>query len=95
MDGEVSIKKQIDDEVDQKTILTFIQTQMKYVKVFAGNDAHILANCQSQRFTDTTISNVGNSGGYLLPLWKTLCNDIKNAGKNRKFKKKDKNEQSH
>ena len=29
----------------------------------------------------------GNTGGYLLPYWKNICNDKKNNGKIQNFKK--------
>ena len=33
------------------------------------------------QLTDITVINVGNSGGYLLPYWKIVCNDKNNSGK--------------
>ena len=33
----------------------------------------------------------GNTGGYLLPYWKIICNDKKNNGKKQKIYKINKN----
>ena len=43
-----------------------------------------ISQTMSQRFTDATINNVGNSGGYRLPSWKLICNDKKMLEKNTK-----------
>ena len=41
-DNEVSPKKYRDDQLDKNTILRFDQTLQNYLKVFVGNDTHIL-----------------------------------------------------
>ena len=69
MDEEVSNKKYFDDELDHNTIPTFLQTLQNYLKACSGKNVHNLAKDDSQIFTDTNFINVGNSGGYLLPLW--------------------------
>ena len=35
--------------------------------------------------TDTTVMKTGNTGGYLLPYWKFVCNDKNNSGKKQNF----------
>ena len=35
--------------------------------------------------TDTTIIKAGNTGNYLLPYWKIVCNDKNNSGKLQNF----------
>ena len=37
--------------------------------------------------TDTTVKKAGNTGGYLLPYWKILCNDKNNSVKISNFNK--------
>ena len=86
MDEEVS-KKIFDDELDHKTVPTFLQTLQNCLKVCAGKNADNLAKDDSQKITYTTFINVGNSSGYLLPLWKNLCRDKNFAVKNTHFKK--------
>ena len=85
MGEEISNKKYLDDELDHTTISTFVQTLQNYLKFCNGNNAYNLANYESQRITDTTIFNVGTFDGDLLHLWKILCNDKNNAGRDTKF----------
>ena len=46
-----------------------------------GNDTYNLTKYNKNKLTDTTVIKAGNTGGYLLPNWKILCNDKNNSGK--------------
>ena len=80
-DNHVSNKKYIDDELDKNTLVRFNQTLETYLKVSVGNDIYNLTKCNKIQLTDITVIKVGNSGGYLLPYWKIVCNDKNNSGK--------------
>ena len=80
-DNHVSNKNYIDDELDKKTILRFIQTLQNYLKVSVGNDKYNLTRYDKIQLTDTTIIKIGNSGDSLLPYWKIVCYDKNNNGK--------------
>ena len=68
-DNELSTKKDIDDELDENTILRFNQTLQNYLKVSVGNDMYNLTKYHKIQITDTTIIKYPNSGGYLLQQW--------------------------
>ena len=40
-----------------------------------------MTNYNKNQLTDITTIKAGNTGGYLLPYWKNLCNDRNNNGK--------------
>ena len=81
LDNELSNKKYIDDELDKNRIVRFNQTLENYLKVSVGRDIYNLTKYNKILLTDTTIIKTGNSGCYLLPSWRILCNDINNNGK--------------
>ena len=78
---EVANKKYIDDEQDKNTVLRFNQTLQNHLKISVGNNTYNLTKCDKIQLTDITTMKVGNTGGYLLPYWKIICND---KNKNRK-----------
>ena len=80
-DDEVSNKKYVDDELDKNTILRFNQTRQNYLKVSVGNDLYNHTKNDKIQLTDTTTMKDGNTGGYLLPYWKIICNDKNNDGR--------------
>ena len=84
-DNHVTNKKYIDDELDKNTILRFNQTLENYLKVSVGNDTYNLTIYDKIHLTDTTVMKSGNTGGYLLPYWKIICNDKNNNGKIQNF----------
>ena len=84
-DNEVSNKKYIDDQLDKNIILRFNQTLQNYLKVSVGNDTYNLTKYNKTQLTDTTIMKHRNSGGYLLPYRKIICNDKNNNGKIQNF----------
>ena len=84
-DNHVSNKKYIDDELDKKTILRFNQTLQNYLKVSVGNYTYNLTKYNKIQLTDTAVMKSGNTGGYLLPYWKIICNDKNNKGKIQNF----------
>ena len=86
-DNEVSNKKYVDDELDKNTNLRFNQSLQNYLKVSVGSDIYNLTNYNKIQLTDTTVMTAGNTGGYLLPYWKIICNDINTKGKIQNFKK--------
>ena len=73
--NEVSNKKYIDDELDKNTIVRFNQTQQNYLRVSVGSDIYNLTKFNKIQLTDTTVMKSGNTGGYLSPYWKIICND--------------------
>ena len=80
-DNHVSNKKNIDNEVDKNTIVRFNQTLQNYLKVSVGNDIYNLTKYNKIQLTDTTAMKAGNTGAYLLPYWKIICNDKKTMEK--------------
>ena len=84
-DNHVSNKKYIDDELDKNTIIRFNQTLENYLKVSVGNDTYNLTKYDKIQLTDITTIKNGNTGGYLLPYWKIICNDKNNNGKIHNF----------
>ena len=84
-DNHVSNKKYIDDELDKNTIVRFNQTLQNYLKVSVGNDIYNLTKYKKIQLTDTTVMKSGNTGGYLLPYLKIICNDKNNNGKIQNF----------
>ena len=84
-DNYVSNKKYIDDELDKNTIVRFNQTLQKYLKVSVRKDIYNLNKNDKIQLTDITTMKAGNTGGYLLPYWKNVCNDKNNNGKIRNF----------
>ena len=87
LDDEVSNKKYIDDQLDKNTIVRFYQTLENYLKVSVGNDTNNLTKYDKIQLTNITTMKSGNSGGYLLPYWKIICNDKINNGKIQNFLK--------
>ena len=85
LDTEVPNKKYIDDELNKNTIVRFNQTLSNYLKVSVGSDTYNLTKYDKIQITDTTIIKAGNTGGYLLPYWKIICNDKNNNGKIQNF----------
>ena len=85
--NHVSNKKYIDDELDKNSILRFNQTLQNYPKISVGNDKYNLTKYDKIQLTDTTVMKAGNTGGYLLPYWKIICNDEKINGKIQNFTK--------
>ena len=80
-DNEITNKKYVDDELDKNTILRFNQTLQKYLKISVGNDTYNLTKYNKIQLTDVTVMKAGNTGGYLLPYWKIICNDKNDSGK--------------
>ena len=89
-DNHVSNKKYIDDELDKNTILRFSQTLQNYLKVSVGNDIYNFTKYDKIQLTDITTMKAGNTGGFLLPYWKIICNDKNNNGKIQHFVKSSK-----
>ena len=80
-------KNYLKDELDKNTIHRFNQTLENYLKNSVGNDTYNLTKYNKIQLTDTTIMKAGNTGGYLLPYWKILCNDKNNSAKIQNFLK--------
>ena len=76
---ELGNKKHIDDSTEKDTILRFNQTLENYLKVSVGKVTYNLTKHDKLQFTDTTFIRNSNTGGYVSPLWKNICND-KNGG---------------
>ena len=55
-----------------------------------GIDTNNLAKVKKIQLTDTTIMKAGNTGGYLLPYWKLICNDKNNRVKSKILKNQQK-----
>ena len=84
-DNHVSNKKYIDDELDKNTIVRFNQTLQNYLKVSVGKDIYNFTKYDKIQLTDITTLKAGNTGGYILPYWKIICNDRNNIGKIQNF----------
>ena len=84
-DNELSNENYIGDELDKNSIVRFNQTLQNYLKVSVGNDTYKLTKYNKIQLTDTTTMKAGNTGGYLLPYWKIICNDKNNNGKIQNF----------
>ena len=94
-DNHVNNKKYIDDQLDRNTIVRFIQILQHYLKISVGNDTYKLTKYDKKHLTDITTMKYGNTGGYLLPYWKDICDDKNNNGKIRNFRKVNKNKKSN
>ena len=84
-DNEVSNKKNVNDESDKNTMVRFNQTLENYLRVSVGSDIYNLTKYKKIQLSDITVMKAGNTGGYLLPYWKIICNDKINNGKIRNF----------
>ena len=84
-DNHVSNKKYIDDELDKNTIVRFNQTLQNYLRVSVGSDKYNLTKNNKIQLTDITTMKSGNTGAYLLPFWKIICNDKNGNGKIQNF----------
>ena len=71
-DKELVIKKYVDDTNEKDTLLRFNQTLQNYLKVSVGSDVYNLTKKDKKQLTDITTTQNGNSGGYLLPSWRTF-----------------------
>ena len=80
-DNELSNKKYVENELDKNTIVRFNQTLQNYLKISVRNDIYSLTKYDKIPITDTSIIKAPNTGGYLLPYWKIICNDVNNNGK--------------
>ena len=84
-DNELSLKKYIDNELDENTILGFNQTIQNYLKVSVGNDVYNRTKYDKIQFIDTSEIKFPNTGANLLQKRKTKCNDRNNNGNIHKF----------
>ena len=84
-DNQVSNKKYVDDQLDNNTIVIFIQTLENYLKVSVGNDTYNLTKYDKLQITDTTEIKYPNTGGYLLQNWNIKCKGKNNNGKIQNF----------
>ena len=89
-DNEVSNKKYVDDQLDKNTIVRFNQTLQNYLKVSIGSDIYHLTRYNKKLLTNEIILKYPNSGSYLLPLWRIVCNDRNKNGKQNNFVKSSK-----
>ena len=74
-DNKVANKKFVDDSVGDGSVLRFNQTLENKLKISVGNDTYNLTKDDKNQIIDTTFIKSGDSGGYLLPYWKIICND--------------------
>ena len=84
-DDHVTNKKYVDDQLDKNTIVRFIQTLQNYLKVSVGSDIYHLTKYNKIQLTNETVLKAPNSGSYLLPLWRIVCNDRNKNGKQNNF----------
>ena len=84
-DNELAIKKNVDDPIEDGTILRFYQKLENCLKISVGNDTYNLTKNKKTQLTDTTTIKNPNSGGYLLPGWEIFCNDRNKNGKIQNF----------
>ena len=64
----------------ENTILRFNKALQNYLKVSFGDIVYDFRKYNKQQLIDSTKNKLGNSGGYLLPLWNVECNDRNNNG---------------
>ena len=81
VDNELSTKKRFDDEMEKKRIQDLIKQLKNYLKVSVGKVVYNLTKKDKTQTTVTTMINIGNSGGYLLPLLKIVCFDRSGTGR--------------
>ena len=80
LDNELSNKKHIDYEFDKNTILRFIQTLSKYLKVSVGNYTYFLTKYDKIPLPDVTEIISPNIGRDLLLRWREkYLNKISNT----------------
>ena len=89
-DDHVGNKKYIDDQLDNNTIVRFNQKLTNSLKVSVGSDIYHLTKYNKIQLTNQTILKYPNSGSYLLPLWRIVCNDRNKNGKLKNFIKSSK-----
>ena len=80
-DNELANKKYIDDSIDEGSIVRPNQTLENYLEVPIGNDTYNLTKYNKIQLIDITVMKAPNSSGYLLPSWRTICNDRNINGK--------------
>ena len=78
-------RRDLNDDLDKKTIVRFNQTLQNYLKVSVGKDTYNLTKYDKIQITDTTIIKHPNTGGYLLQKWVIKCNDKNNNAKIKNF----------
>ena len=84
-DNKVSNKKYVGNSIGESTLLRLNQTLQNYLKVSVGKDTNNLTENDKKQFTDTTIINYPNTGGYLLQQRNTKCNVENSNGKIQNF----------
>ena len=84
-DDHVTNKKYIDNQLDKITIVRFNQTLIIYLKITVSSDIYYLTKYNKIKLTNQTILKYSNSGSYLLPLWRIVCNDRNKNGKQNNF----------
>ena len=85
--NELTNKKYVDDSIGEGTLVRFNQILQNYLRVSVGNDKYNLTKFHKRQLTDTTNMKAGNTGGYVLPYCKIICNDKNNNGKIQNFVK--------
>ena len=70
--------KKVDGESDKNT--KFNRTLQNYFSISVWSDVYILTKLDRRQIKDATFNKTEFSAGYLLVLWKVLCNDKNNAG---------------
>ena len=76
-DNEFSTEKYIDNELDEITILGFIQTLQNYLEVFLRNDVYSLTKYDKIQIRDTTIFKHPIKVVHLLQNWCIKCTEKK------------------
>ena len=73
-------KKYVDRKLVESIILRPNQTLQNHFKVFVGKTVYNNTKYDWKQIIDSTNNKTGNTGAYLLPFWKTECNDKNIAG---------------
>ena len=84
-DNELSNKKYVDDSIEEGTLIRFNQLLENYLKVSVRDTTYNLIKYDKIQITDTTGIKYPNTGGYVLQIWVTTCNDNNNNGKLQTF----------
>ena len=87
LDNELSNNKNVDDSIEEGTLLRFNQTLQNYLELSVGNDTYNLTRYDRIQITDTTKIKYPSKGGYLLQNGIIKCNDKNNNSEIQNFLK--------
>ena len=75
LNQKLANKEYVDVELNKNSMLKLNQTKQIYLEISVANDERKLRKNDRKEITDTAITETGNSGALILPLWKIECKD--------------------